>query len=80
MTLMPVSPSVEYKSTVCCATKLVPGLVVRSAISGAISSELDSRPVDFWRLKTRLNIVEPSLFDILGIRLEARDYLVQIVE
>lgn len=77
MTLIPVSPSVEYKSTVCCATELVPDLVVGSAISGAVS-ELDSRPVDFWRFKTRSSIVEPSLFDILGICLEARDYLVQI--
>lgn len=78
MTLMPVDPSVEYKSTVCCTNML--GLIAGSAISGVLSSELDSPTLDCWRPKRRLNVLEPSFFAILGTYLGARDYLTQVVE
>lgn len=80
MTLMPVGPAVEYKSTVCCATELAPGMVVGSAISGAVSTELDSPTLDCWRPKARPRVLKPNLWSILGICLGARDYLARVVE
>lgn len=80
MTLMPMGPAVEYKSSVCCATELVPGLIEGSAISGGLSSELDFPTLDCWRANTRPSVLEPSFFDILGICRGARDYLVRIFE
>jgi hypothetical protein len=76
MNLMPVGPSVEYKSTDCCATAL--GLAAGSAISGALSSKLDSPALDRWGPSKRPSFFEPNIFDILGICLGARDDLVRI--